>query len=192
MLINFNTISAELSEEDHTSIINSIKAVEGMLPFAITMPTEDRMSLPRVGMKAAEFIGKAHEYALKNPEMVPQFLDMDEFSRDAVLANQLQVMVNHMVPLLDKIVDTYSLVNAEAYNEALVFYQHVKTAARGNVPGASAVAKELAKSFKRPKSKKPKDSGTDGGSDGAAGDPVTVPVDQDNPNTGEASESLAA
>jgi hypothetical protein len=171
MLINVNTISATLSEEDHASIITSIKAVEAMLPFAITMPTGDRMSLPKVGVKASEFIGKAHEYALKNPDLVPSFMNTEELGKDFVLAEQLHVMLNHMVPLLDKILDTYSLVNAEAYKEALIFYQHVKTASRGNVPGASAVAKELAKSFKRSKTKTESDEETD--------NTVTVPVTQD-------------
>jgi len=39
-------------------------------------------------------------------------------------------------------------VGSEAYSSARIFYHHVKNAARGNIPGASAIAKELSKRFK--------------------------------------------
>jgi hypothetical protein len=148
MSVNFNLISTSLSDEAHAAIIDSIKGIETQIPFAITLPVEEKVALPGVGIKTVEFIDKTHEYALKNPILVPQFLDMEEYGKDTKLTTQLRTIMNHLVPLVDKINDTLALVGSEAYSSSRIFYHHVKNAARGNVPGASAVAKELGKRFK--------------------------------------------
>ena len=36
MSVNFNLISAELTDENHAAIINNVKGIEALLPFAIT------------------------------------------------------------------------------------------------------------------------------------------------------------
>jgi hypothetical protein len=148
MSVNFNLISASLSDEDRESVINSIKAIESMIPFAVTLPAEEKLAMPGIGVKTVEFIDKSYEYASKNPGLVPQFLDMAEFEKDAYLARQLQSIMHHLVPLVDKLSDTYALVGSEAYSSARVFYHHTKNAARANIPGASSIAKELGKRFR--------------------------------------------
>ena len=148
MSVNFNLISTSLSDEAHAAVIDSIKAIETQIPFAITLPVEEKVALPGVGIKTVEFIDKTYEYALKNPTLVPQFLDMVEYEKDTKLTTQLRTIMNHLVPLVDKINDTLALVGSEAYSSSRIFYHHVKNAARGNVPGASSVAKELSKRFK--------------------------------------------
>ncbi len=154
MSVNFNLISAELAEADHTSIIDSVKGIEALLPFALTLPAEEKESFQGVGVIRIDFTEKAYEYAVKNPEMVPSFLDLGEFEKDAKLFKQLRLVMDHLVPLMDKLKDTYAVVGAEAFHAGRVFYHHVRNAARSNVPGASAVTKELAKHFKRSPYKK--------------------------------------
>lgn len=148
MSVNFNLISTSLSDEAHAAIIDSIKALETQIPFAITLPTEEKLTLPRMSMKTIDFIDKAYEYAAKNPTLIPQFLDMAEFEKDAKLSKQIQIIMNHLVPLLDKLSDTLALVGTEAYSSSRIFYHHIKNAARANIPGASAIHKELGKTFK--------------------------------------------
>jgi hypothetical protein len=57
--------------------------------------------------------------------------------------------LDHLVPLVDKIKDTYALVSSEAYSGSRVAYHNIKNAAKMNIPGASAIADELGKLFKR-------------------------------------------
>jgi hypothetical protein len=149
MSVNYNLISAELSAEDQAAIINSVKGIEALLPFAITLPSDERATFPGVGINRIAFCEKAYEYAVANPELAPSYLNMAEFEKDAKLVKQLQALTNHLVPLVDKLKDTWSVVGAEAFNSARVFYHHVKNAASANVPGASAIAKELGKHFKK-------------------------------------------
>ncbi|UCH96219.1 MAG: hypothetical protein JSV88_05005 [Candidatus Aminicenantes bacterium] len=160
MSVNFNLVSASLSDEDHASIINSIKSIESLIPFAVTLPADEKVSMPGIGVKTIEFIDKSFEYASKNPNLVPQFLDMGEFEKDTKLAKKLQLVMDHLIPLAAKLSDTFALVGAEAYSSSRIFYHHTKNAARANVPGASAVAKELSKRFKVVKSRFPSDDET--------------------------------
>lgn len=163
MSVNFNLISTSLSDEAHAAIIDSIKAIETQIPFAVTLPTEEKLTLPRMSMKTIDFIEKAYEYAVKNPSLVPQFLDMAEFEKDAKLSKQIQIIMNHLVPLLDKLSDTFALVGTEAYSSSRIFYHHIKNASFANVPGASAVHKELGKTFKitKPTQKSSSEEDTD-------------------------------
>jgi hypothetical protein len=157
MSVNFNLISATLDDSVQASIITDVKSIEAKLPFAITLPTEEKIGLRGTGLKNIDFIDKSYEYALKNPNLPPQYLDMVEFGKDVKLVKQLQVLLQHLVPLVDKLKDTYAIVGSEAYSSARIFYHHVKNAANANIPGASAIAKELAKRFHVVKST----SGTD-------------------------------
>lgn len=148
MSVNFNLISATLDDSVQAGIITDLKSIEAKLPFAVTLPTEEKLSMAGVGLRNIDFIDKCHEYAEKNPDLPPQYLDMGEFGKDVKLLKQLHVLMQHFVPLVDKLKDTYAIVAAEAYSSARIFYHHVKNAANANVPGASAIARELAKRYK--------------------------------------------
>jgi len=148
MSVNFNLISASLSDEDHGSIIESIKSIEAKLPFTVTLPREQKATMPGIGIKTVDFIDTTYEYAVKNPDLSPAFIDLEEFGKDARLTKQLQVLMDHLVPLVGKLRDTHSMVGTEAYSSARSFYHYLKNASRANVPGASAIAKELGKRFK--------------------------------------------
>jgi hypothetical protein len=168
MSVNFNLISTSLDDATHASIIDNVKTLEGMIPFAITLPPEEKAAMAGVGVRNIDFIVKTHEYAVKNPGMGPGYLDITEFGKDVTLAQQLRLIMDHLVPLLDKLSDTYALVASEAYSSARIFYHHVKNAASANVPGASAIAKELGKRFKTGKSASTGDETTDTGDSAAA------------------------
>ncbi|HLP57971.1 MAG TPA: hypothetical protein VK186_04040 [Candidatus Deferrimicrobium sp.] len=156
MSVNYNLISATLEDEVHASIITDLKAIEAKMPWAITLPTAEMRSMRGIGLKSIDFINKSFEYAAKNPELLPQYLNMAEFEKDAKLLKQLQVLMQHLVPLTHKLKDTRAIVAFEAYNAARSFYQHLKNASNSNIPGTSAMVKELGKRFHVVKSATPK------------------------------------
>lgn len=148
MSVNFNLISATLDDSVHASIIADVKAIEAKLPFAITLTPEEKVSMRGLGLKSIDFIDKSYEYAVKNPGLSPQYLDMEEFGKDVKLVKQLQVLMQHLVPLTSKLKDTYSIVVHEAYNSSRSFYLNLKNASNSNTPGASAMVDELGKRFR--------------------------------------------
>lgn len=152
MSINYNLISATLDDEVHAGIIAELQAIEAKLPWAVTLPAKEKASIAGVGIVNSDFINKCHEYAEKNPEFPPNYLNMEEFGKDVKLLKQLQVLMQHLVPLIGKLKDTHALVGAEAYSAARIFYHHMKNASQANTPGASAIAKELSKRYKMPSS----------------------------------------
>ncbi|MCP5047531.1 MAG: hypothetical protein GY940_10190 [bacterium] len=155
MSVNYNLLSGTLTEEAQAGALGGIKTVEANIaPIAITLPTEEKISLARVGAKITEFNEKAFDYMEKNPEFKPAYIDMEEYGNDVKSAAQLKELMNHLVPLADKIKDSYAVAASEAYSTSRVIYYHVKNAAKANIPGASAIAKELGKLFHRPKSSK--------------------------------------
>ncbi len=162
MTLVTNLISAELTDEMLNSSVESIKKVESNIGFALTLKKEDAATLAKVGPKILEFTEKAYEYAVKNPQLKPEFLDLAEFQKDYLLSKKLQILRNHLVPLAEKLNDTFATSASEAYMAARLFYHHVKNAARANVPSASAIANEMAKLYNRrsPSSAKKKNNPT--------------------------------
>ena len=156
MTLQTNLISAELSDDDLNSSVESIKQVESKVGFALTLKKEDAATLAKVGPKILEFTEKAYEYAVKNPNLKPDFVDLAEFQKDYLLSKKLQILRNHLVPLTEKLVDTYTAAASEAYMAARLFYHHLKNAARANVPGASAMVDEMAKLYERTSSSRAK------------------------------------
>lgn len=154
MSVNFNLISTRFTDEDHNTLITSVKGIEALIPFAITLPTEEKERLAGVGVKRLDFTVKTYEYVLKNPDMKAGFMNMTEYGNDVILSKQLRSLLDHLVPLVDKLKDTFALVSSEAYSGSRAAYHNFRNAAQMNVAGASAIADELGKLFKRIRSEK--------------------------------------
>ena len=148
MSINKNWLSATLSSEEVEAAVAGLKGIEAALPFVVTLKKDERMAVPKVGAKSMEFSKKAYQYADKNPELVPGFVDMVEFKSDLELAEGLETILNHLVPLVAKLQDSVALAKADSYQNARHVYHHSKASANAGVPGGSAVADELGKLYK--------------------------------------------
>jgi len=149
MAFQTNIISAELTDEALNNSVACVKQVESIIGFALTYNVEDRVTLARIGPKIMDFSEKGYEYMEKNPQFKPDFLNAAEFEKDLKLSRKLQILRNHLVPLVEKLNNTHALAASEAYMAARLFYHHVKNAAKANVPGASAIAEELGKLYDR-------------------------------------------
>lgn len=146
--MSYGNISAQISDETVTQIIGMVQEIDNLLPFTINLSTEDMKTLVAMGDKSVPFVDKSLELAQQNPDFVPKFMDVDEFSRDLVLSKQMRRIMNVMMPLSEKIRDTFYAVGSEAFFQARVFYGSTKTAAKANVPGTDDIVKELGKRYK--------------------------------------------
>ena len=118
-----------------------------LAPYLIALTPEERQKLPKMGEKSLEFVEKAHDFAQQNPNLVPPYLDMDEFGKDFNEAHGLWTTHNSVRQLDEGLADTEMAAGSEGYQAALVFYQSVKMAAAQDVPGAKAVYEELRTRF---------------------------------------------
>jgi hypothetical protein len=118
-----------------------------LAPYMLALTSGERQGLPKMGEKTISFVEKAYDFARRNPNLLPPYLDMDAFGVDFTDAHGLWTLLNSVQQLEETIDDTEMIAGSESYQSALVFYQSVKLAASQDVPGAKAVYEELRTRF---------------------------------------------
>lgn len=154
-----NKVSAALTPEVVTEIKSKISAIGAQLPFLISLSTDERKVLPKMGDRSLGFVETALEVAQTTPDAIPGNIDVAEFARDVALYSQLKSLALAVAKLSRSLDDTTLEVGAEAYDTALAIYRLLK--AVGDPAHKSAV-EELARRFKQ------SSSGDSSGADEAA------------------------
>ncbi|MBK3517040.1 hypothetical protein [Carboxylicivirga marina] len=124
-----------------------------MSPFFITLTTEQRQKMLKMGEKALSFVTNANSLSKEHPELIPSFITQEDFDIDVADATELLPLENNLLTLASQVNDTAMIAGSEAYNNALLFYNNVKLGAKNNVPGAKEVYDELKTHFPRRKRK---------------------------------------
>ncbi|MEY4589391.1 MAG: hypothetical protein RL497_1467 [Pseudomonadota bacterium] len=141
-------IALNIPEADLLDIQTALTTLTTKLaPHLISLSTNVRKDLPKMGEKSQAFVGKAREFASQNPALVPSFLDLAAFEIDWKAVELLTSLQRQLAPLADNLSDTLVLSGSEAYQAALIFYSNIKVAARANVPNAKTIEDDLAKRF---------------------------------------------
>jgi hypothetical protein len=143
-----NRISVAIPEEDLQAIVAALGVLQQKLvPHLVDLGAEDRRALPKMGAKSVDFVDKALKYARDNPELLPGFVDVDEFARDLGAVDALRGLQRPLNQIADMVDDSVVLSGSEAYAAALSFYQAAKIAARRGHPGAAVIADDLSAQF---------------------------------------------
>ena len=143
-----NLISINISEQDLTDINNAINVLKlKLLPILKSLKPEERHELAKMGDKSVAFVNKSHEYAITNPELVPLFLDMEEFKKDVKALEQLSSFHSSLQQLVDMLSDSILMAGSDAFKAALMFYESVKTALKSNVSKAKTIYEDLSPRF---------------------------------------------
>lgn len=122
----------------------------------VSLGTEDRRSMPRMGDKNEVFAAKTLEYAIAHPEFLPPYVDVAEFQKDVDLVEALRPLLRSLTPFTDVLKDTVDLAGSEAVMASLPYYTTVKGAAKHGVLKAVAIADDLSRRFAgQGRSKKP-------------------------------------
>jgi hypothetical protein len=137
-------IPADILEQARARIS---EAVDLLKPYLIALTPTEKQEIPKMGPKTLNFVEKSHEFAHENPELVPHYLNMDEFDTDFADAHGLWTLYSRVMQLQEGISDTQMTAGSEAFQAALVFYNSVKVAASQDISGAKAVYEELKKRF---------------------------------------------
>jgi hypothetical protein len=72
-----------------------------------------------------------------------------EARKDYALSRALTSIEQEVSTLLRSIEDANMIAGSEAYDAALVFYNAVKGASKGNIPGSQAIYDDLSQRFPR-------------------------------------------
>ncbi|MCP6760036.1 MAG: hypothetical protein NHB32_15080 [Fischerella sp. CENA71] len=155
----YQNITASVSPEDIQQIKAALQTIQQKLPFLITLSTEERRKLVKMGDKSLAFVSNSVTAAQSNPNILPSSFDVEEFVRDYQLAIILNELLISMQQITEQVDDTLLAVGSEAMTSSLTVYDYVKTAAK-NTPGLKTLSEQLGERFKaiRSKSAKPASS----------------------------------
>jgi hypothetical protein len=148
----YQNITGSLSPEDIQQIKAALQTIQKKLPFLVTLSTEERRKLFKMGDKSLAFVNNSITAAQSNPDILPATFDLQEFVRDYQLATTLTEVLILLHQLSEQVDDTLLAVGSEAMSSSLTVYEYVKTAAK-KTPGLKSLAEQLGDRFKAIRSK---------------------------------------
>jgi len=118
-----------------------------LAPYVITLTPTDRKTLLKMSDKSVAFVTKSLEYTKSNPEFVPPYLSITDMQVDVDAVAQLGPLLKQIQQVADNLDDTVMLSGSEAYTAALLYYNSVKQAIKGNVPNAKTIYDDLSQRY---------------------------------------------
>lgn len=147
-MIQENRISVKIPSEDLTAIRAAIQVLQDkLMPHLVPLSVDERHSLVKMGDKNVAFVSKCKEFIEQNPNLVPQYISVEEIKTDLAAVETLRSLLNPVAQIASALDDSIMLSGSEALVPALSFYHHIKGAARVNVPGAKTILQELKTQF---------------------------------------------
>jgi hypothetical protein len=137
-----------LSETEATQVLEHLKAIDAILkPRLISLTAEERRSSLKMSDKSLAFVEKCLEYSQTNPNLLPAYLNLENFRQDFKATTTFSQMLRPLAQLEEQLSDSLISSGSEVYATALTVYSSVKQAAKMNVPGAKSVYEDLGKRF---------------------------------------------
>ena len=100
-------------------------------------------SLSKLGDIRIPFVEKVAQYAVSNPEFLPPFADVPEFTTDFKAFTDLREMVRPLRQIIDNLENSMTVSGSEAWDFARNYYKTVQFQARMGVPGAQTILDDL-------------------------------------------------
>lgn len=148
-----NLISATMSADVKEKVLQSFATIKRELDFLISLPSENKRDLYKIGPALYPFIDKAYYVITNFPDILPRSMDIDEFKRDYKLAKDLSEILHPSKEINDGIQASLFAANSDSMATALDVYAIVQMY-KDKVPGLNVVAIEMAEFFKKTKRKK--------------------------------------
>ena len=118
----YQNITASLSPQDIQEVKAALQKVQQKLPFLITLSTEERRKLVKMGDKSLAFVNNSVTAAQSNPEILPATFKVEELVRDYQLAAVLTELLISIQQLTEQVDDTLMAVGSEAMTSSLTVY----------------------------------------------------------------------
>ena len=147
-----NLVSASLSVETRADVLDKLTAIKKSLGFLLTLKSDQKQSLFKVGNGYTPFVEKAYNVVNAHPDILPGVFDAQEFKKDYQLSKDLTTIVDQIRQLADSLNDTLMAVSSDAITEALEVYSAVKQNSN-RVPGLKVTETEMSEFFKRTRKK---------------------------------------
>ena len=143
-----NLISVQFTDAELKQMDEAFTIIEGILKGkVVNLSGKQRQQHGRVKYEMEVWVGKAVNYADKNPALLPNYVDKTELMADFTTHSQLNPRIDRLDTLLQGMLDTNLLLGTDLYNNLIAFYRSLREASKSNAPGASAIYKDLKQQF---------------------------------------------
>jgi len=148
-----------LSEADQQAVKDALAVIKEKMPFLISLPKKQRMSLPKLGPKSLKFVQDAYMTTTSFPQAFPSIFNIDKFQKDVEFYMALHELKMLADTFHEKLDSTHMAVGHEVMNSSLAVFKYVKNSSSTH-QGLNLMVERLKQRFKR-KSKKEKADSSD-------------------------------
>lgn len=142
--MSLNKISAVVSQEQESQIINHIKDARNILGFLVNLTSKQRIRMSKLSRARVDFVDQSLVHVRSNPDYLPAYIELEEFVKDVELKDCLHRILAEVNSFSERLSDTLMTVESEAYRTARLFYKSVKAAAREGAEDAERISRDLA------------------------------------------------
>lgn len=143
-----NQISAELTQENETLVLQYINDASTVMDFLVELTTDERKRLAKMGRKDLDFVERCLRHATGSPQYLPPYLELEELQKDITLAAKLKNVYKRVNELAVRLIDTIRIADSESLEISRAYYKSVKEAANAGAESAELIYKELSVHYK--------------------------------------------
>ena len=127
-----NLVSGVLTDETLNTALAGIQSLADSMDFLISLTPDERRRIVKLRAGHVDFVREMRDVCTQNQGFLPRQFDLEEFDRDAVLANQLDQVETSLSTLARQMEDTLMAVRSDLYSSALEAYGYLQVARDGD------------------------------------------------------------
>lgn len=145
-MANENRISAVLTAQDITDIINAGNIIKTKMPFLLNLTPDERKKKRKTGNKREGYVIAVYNAVLQFPQAIPATFSVAEWTKDEELNDAAKGVFSFIRAISESVDDTLLQIGSERIKQADACYGYLKEAAKGN-EALSAIVNDIAKNF---------------------------------------------
>jgi hypothetical protein len=142
-----NLISLTLTDADHAAIADALSTLESKLTGLISLSTDERRSLNKMGEKSETFCRRTLVAMSDNAGLIPADVDVAEAQRDLAQLDALRPHIARLTKLLGRAEDSEMALGSDVMVTALEGYALLKVLGKGS--GLDALRRDMSVRFTR-------------------------------------------
>jgi hypothetical protein len=142
-----NLISLTLTDADHAAIADALSTLESKLSGLISLSTDERRSLNKMGEKSETFCRRTLVAMSDNAGLIPADVDVAEAQRDLAQLDALRPHIARLTKLLGRAEDSEMALGSDVMVTALEGYALLKVLGKGS--GLDSLRKDMSVRFMR-------------------------------------------
>jgi hypothetical protein len=158
MITKFKKVNARLSPESVDEVHKHLDGIEETLNFLIELTAKERLRLPKMSRKSADFVKRCLIHAEERPGFLPAYVTFPDFQNDSNLSKHLRSIDVRVSALQKNLKSTIMMVESELYKKSRLYYKTAIAAPKEGKGDAELIVNDLAFQFKqKPSPKKEED-----------------------------------